>query len=152
MCKVNKSKIFNSNTAIFMHSQQYFSKFWSWPVVINTSSVVIGHANKRMHITETSDWILTIIYLKKKKDSTFTALYISTFMCFYFHIVQKFYFTWLNRLAYFNCQLTLFFFFFFLAMSCSTWDLSSLTRASTCAPCTGSMESLTHWTTREVPD
>ena len=96
-----------------MHSQQYFSKFWSWPVVINTSSVVIGHANKRMHITETSDWILTIIYLKKKKDSTFTALYISTFMCFYFHIVQKFYFTWLNRLAYFNCQLTLFFLFFF---------------------------------------
>ena len=33
------------------------------------------------------------------------------------------------------------FFFFFLAALCSMWDLSSLTRDQTQAPCIGSMES-----------
>ena len=31
------------------------------------------------------------------------------------------------------------------------WFLSSMTRDQTCGPCSGSTESLNHWTTREVP-
>ena len=34
-----------------------------------------------------------------------------------------------------------FFFFFFLTTPCGMWDLSSLTRDRTCAPCIGSAES-----------
>ena len=34
--------------------------------------------------------------------------------------------------------------------SCSAWDLSSLSRDQTCAPC-NEVQSLNHWTAREVP-
>ena len=43
------------------------------------------------------------------------------------------------------------FFFFFLALPHGMWDLSSLTRDRTHAPCIGSVWSLNHWTAREVP-
>ena len=36
------------------------------------------------------------------------------------------------------------------ALSCGTWDLSSLTKAQTLAPALGA-QSLNHWTAREVP-
>ena len=37
-----------------------------------------------------------------------------------------------------------------LAMPCSMWNLSSLTRGQTCAPAVKA-QSPTHWTTRELP-
>ena len=40
-----------------------------------------------------------------------------------------------------SCPLLSLFFFFFLAVPCGMWDLSSLTRDQTCAPCMGSVES-----------
>jgi len=45
-------------------------------------------------------------------------------------------------------SLSLFFFFSFLL--CGMWDLSSLTRDGTCAPCIG-RQSLSYWTAGEVP-
>ena len=54
---------------------------------------------------------------------------------------------WESRLCshiYFNL-------FFFFVVPSSTWDLSSLTWDQTLENCTGNIESLNHWTAREVP-
>ena len=43
------------------------------------------------------------------------------------------------------------FYFIILATPCNLWDLSSLTRDWTHAPCSGSAQNPSHRTTREVP-
>ena len=55
-----------------------------------------------------------------------------------------------SRLVLDFCLLGLFCCILLLAVSCSLWDLSALTRDWTHTPCV-ERQSINHWTTREVP-